>query len=88
MVQGKQLATVAQLTFEEYVMRDLQIRMSAAVHGWAVAIKARTEGATAAEYALLVALIAVAIITAVSFLGGSIKDVFNKTGNTLSSSTS
>jgi pilus assembly protein Flp/PilA len=69
-------------------MKDLQIRTSAALQGWFVALKARTEGATAAEYALLVALIAVAIITAVSFLGGSIKDVFNKTGNTLSSSTS
>jgi pilus assembly protein Flp/PilA len=53
-----------------------------------VALKNRTEGATAAEYALLVALIAVAIITAVSFLGKSITGVFDKTGKTLSSATS
>jgi pilus assembly protein Flp/PilA len=66
-------------------MKDLQIRTSAAVQGWFVALKHRTEGATAAEYALLVALIAVAIIAAVSLLGGSIKSVFTKTGDTLSS---
>jgi pilus assembly protein Flp/PilA len=69
-------------------MKDLQIRTSAALQGWFVALKNRTEGATAAEYALLVALIAVAIITAVSFLGKSITGVFDKTGKTLSSATS
>jgi pilus assembly protein Flp/PilA len=69
-------------------MRDLQFRMSAAIQGWAAALKSRTEGATAAEYALLVALIAVAIIVAVRFLGESITGVFDKTGKTLSSATS
>jgi pilus assembly protein Flp/PilA len=69
-------------------MKDLQIRTSAALQGWFVALKTRTEGATAAEYALLVALIAVAIITAVSLLGGSIKSVFAKTATTLSSASS
>jgi pilus assembly protein Flp/PilA len=66
-------------------MKDLQIRTSAAVQGWFVALKNRTEGATAAEYALLVALIAIAIIVAVSALGGSIKSVFSKTSTTLNS---
>jgi pilus assembly protein Flp/PilA len=69
-------------------MKDLTVRTTAAVQAWAVALKDRTEGATAAEYALLVALIAVAIIVAVRFLGTSISSVFNKTGQTLSSSTS
>lgn len=65
-------------------MKDLTIRSTAAVQAWAVALKNRTEGATAAEYALLVALIAVAIIVAVRFLGTSISGIFNKTGGTLS----
>ncbi len=69
-------------------MKDLTIRSTAAVQAWAVALKNRTEGATAAEYALLVALIAVAIIVAVRLLGNSIAGVFTKTGNTLSSATS
>ncbi|MEZ5232299.1 MAG: Flp family type IVb pilin [Acidimicrobiia bacterium] len=69
-------------------MKDLTIRSTAAVQAWAATLKTRTEGATAAEYALLVALIAVAIIVAVRFLGSSIASVFNKTGETLSTATS
>ena len=69
-------------------MKELSIRSAAAVQAWAVSLKDRTEGATAAEYALLVALIAVAIIVAVRFLGSSIASVFNKTGSTLSGATS
>jgi pilus assembly protein Flp/PilA len=69
-------------------MKDLTIRASVALQAWAATVKDRTEGATAAEYALLVALIAVAIIVAVKFLGDQITGVFNKTGNTLSSATS
>ncbi len=65
-------------------MKDFTVRTSAAVQAWAVSLKDRTEGATAAEYALLVALIAVAIIVAVRFLGSSISSIFNKTGGTLS----
>jgi len=38
------------------------------------------EGATAVEYALMVALIAVVIIVAVTFLGDSIDNVFNEVG--------
>ena len=37
---------------------------------------AREEGATAVEYALLVALIAVAIIAAVTALGGGLNNLF------------
>jgi pilus assembly protein Flp/PilA len=42
-------------------------------------------GATAVEYALMVGLIAVAIITAVSVLGGKVKTTFNRVSNTLPS---
>jgi pilus assembly protein Flp/PilA len=40
-------------------------------------------GATAVEYALMVGLIAVAIIGAVSVLGGKLKTTFNNISNTL-----
>jgi len=65
-------------------MNDLSIRGAAAIQAWMVALKEREDGATAAEYALLVALIAVAIIVAVRFLGTSISGIFNKTGSALS----
>ena len=38
------------------------------------------EGATAVEYALMVALIAVVIIGAVFFLGEQIRDIFRSVG--------
>ena len=38
------------------------------------------EGATAVEYALMVALIAVVIIIAVTFLGKSVSNVFDDVG--------
>jgi pilus assembly protein Flp/PilA len=44
----------------------------------------REEGATLVEYALLVALIAIACIVAIGALGNDIKNAFNKIGNELS----
>ena len=41
-------------------------------------------GATAVEYGIMVALIAVAIITVVSALGGHLTDVFGVVSNKLS----
>ncbi len=41
-------------------------------------------GASLVEYVLLVALIALAVIAAVIFLGGVLNDKFNETGSTLS----
>ena len=41
------------------------------------------EGVTAIEYALIAALLAVAIITAVSTLGGKVSNTFTKVGNSL-----
>ena len=40
-------------------------------------------GATAIEYALIASLIAVAIITAVSTVGGKVSNVFTEVGNSL-----
>jgi len=41
------------------------------------------DGATAIEYALIASLIAVAIITAVSTVGGKVSTVFSEVGNSL-----
>ena len=41
------------------------------------------DGATAIEYGLIAALIAVAIITAVTSLGGSLGDIFTKIADLL-----
>ena len=40
-------------------------------------LKKDEKGATAVEYGLMVGLIAVAIITAVTLLGGNLRDLFN-----------
>ena len=51
-----------------------------------LAAKAKTErGASAVEYGLLVALIAIAIIVAITALGGKLSGVFNKTTSSLPS---
>jgi pilus assembly protein Flp/PilA len=42
------------------------------------------EGATLVEYSLVVALIAVACIVAISFLGGKIASLFSTVGNSVS----
>ena len=41
------------------------------------------QGADATEYALLAALVAVALITGATFLGGRINGIFNGVGNRL-----
>lgn len=43
----------------------------------------RDRGATAVEYALMVALIAVAIIAIVTFLGGNLAGIFKKSCDAL-----
>ena len=51
-----------------------------------LAAKAKTErGASAVEYGLLVALIAIAIIVAVTLLGKNLSGVFNKTATSIGS---
>ncbi|GAA2739314.1 hypothetical protein GCM10009867_34860 [Pedococcus aerophilus] len=43
----------------------------------------REEGATAVEYGLMVALIAIVIIVAVTALGGSIRGLFNSAATSI-----
>jgi pilus assembly protein Flp/PilA len=48
-------------------------------------LRRNEKGATAIEYGLIAALIAVAAITAMSGLGGELSATFNKTSSTLKS---
>ena len=47
----------------------------------------RERGASAVEYGLLVALIAIIIIVAVTLLGNNLSGIFNKTANSIGSGT-
>jgi Flp pilus assembly pilin Flp len=46
-------------------------------------VKERQEGQTMAEYALILGLIAIFVMVAVFFLGGAIRDLFEKTGSSV-----
>jgi pilus assembly protein Flp/PilA len=48
-------------------------------------MESRDRGATAVEYGLIVALIAVIIIVAVTLLGGNLSKIFNKAATSVSS---
>lgn len=43
----------------------------------------REQGATAVEYGLMVALIAIVIIVAVTLLGGNLKNLFNTAASSI-----
>jgi pilus assembly protein Flp/PilA len=58
-------------------------RTVAFAHARTVSLFKSERGATAAEYALLVALIAIAIIAGAKALGGSINDKLNTTATTI-----
>ena len=58
---------------------DLELR----VRDFGRKIASRQEGATAVEYALMVALIAVVIIVAVSLLGTNLSARFNQVANSI-----
>ncbi len=49
----------------------------------ATRLRHRQEGQTMAEYALILGLIAIAVIVALVFLRGPIKDLFSRTGNSI-----
>ena len=46
-------------------------------------IRERQEGQTMAEYALILGLIALLVIVMIVFLGGAIRDLFEKTGSSV-----
>jgi len=53
------------------------------IRKWYIAVRYGEKGATAVEYALIVALIAVVIIAAVTLLGAKIANIFNNVVNAL-----
>jgi pilus assembly protein Flp/PilA len=60
------------------------LRLYTGIASWWTGLKARVEdevGATAVEYALMVALIAVVIIAAVAFLGHAASNQFSTVGS-------
>jgi Flp pilus assembly pilin Flp len=56
---------------------SLAVRM----HAWFVALKDGDEGATAVEYALMLALIFMAVFAAVGFLGHATNNVYSSMGH-------
>lgn len=58
---------------------DMQVR----VREFARSVARREEGATAVEYGLMVALIAVVIIGAVFLLGGNLEDTFTSVADSI-----
>ena len=69
-------------------MTQIILQSTRAVSSWFVArLPIRSEkGATAVEYAVMVALIAAVIILAVVFLGRTASSTFSKTGTCVSTS--
>jgi pilus assembly protein Flp/PilA len=53
------------------------------IQSWFATRSSDERGATAVEYGLMVALIAVVIIGAVQLLGGNLDSIFNDTANTI-----
>ena len=64
-------------------MSKFYAHLVALMGGWKTLISDEEEGATAVEYALMVALIAVAIIGAVTLLGKNLSTVFTNVANTI-----
>ena len=68
-------------------MNEAILRMVVAVQtGWmnlTTNVRDRERGATAVEYGLMVALIAIVIIVAVSLLGSNLKTLFNSTATSV-----
>ncbi len=65
------------------------LRIYTGAQTWWADLKGRAQeesGATAVEYALMVALIAAVIIVAVTFLGTSARDQFQTVGNSIAGS--
>lgn len=57
-------------------MTSLYVRL----HVWFVTLKDADDGATAVEYALMLALIFMAVIVAVGFLGRSTSNAYSQVG--------
>jgi pilus assembly protein Flp/PilA len=63
-------------------MSELMMQKYLEINNWIESLK-REEGQTLAEYALLLALIAIVVVTAVTLLGGQLDKVFTRITNEL-----
>ncbi len=65
------------------IQKLIGVRFALALGGSPLAAFEREEGQTLAEYALILALIAVIAVVALIFLGGTITKLFSSTGNSI-----
>jgi pilus assembly protein Flp/PilA len=63
-------------------MSEFMMQKYLEINNWIESLK-REEGQTLAEYALLLALIAIVVVTAVTLLGGQLDKVFTRITNEL-----
>jgi len=61
----------------------IALRIANALHGFTSEVVEGEEGQTLAEYALILALIAVVVVGAVILLGGNINNIFNNVSSKL-----
>jgi len=66
-----------------HLRNKLMIGIAIALQGISLESVKRDEGQTLAEYALILALIAVAVVGAVVLLGGKISGLFNSVGSSI-----
>ena len=66
-------------------MSEALLKLAVGVQTRFAALRDREDGQTMAEYALILAGIAILVLLAVVFLGGEIEELFSETGNSIES---
>jgi pilus assembly protein Flp/PilA len=66
-------------------MSETLLKLAVGVQTRFAALRDREDGQTMAEYALILAGIAILVLLAVVFLGGEIEELFEETGNSIES---
>jgi Flp pilus assembly pilin Flp len=66
-------------------MSEALLKLAVGVQTRFAALRDREDGQTMAEYALILAGIAILVLLAVVFLGGEIEELFEETGNSIES---
>ncbi len=66
-------------------MSEALLKLAVSVQSRVAALRDREDGQTMAEYALILAGIAILVLLAVVFLGGEIEGLFEETGNSINS---
>ena len=66
-------------------MSETLLKLAVGAQTRFAALRDREDGQTMAEYALILAGIAILVLLAVVFLGGEIEELFEETGNSIES---